>query len=202
MEEGGAQIEEGKAELSQAQQELDAGSKELSENREKLEEGREQLAENLEALDGSLAALDTLSDERERLKQGIRLLRAENGIKALLPSSPDEEEVLNAAGQYCDSLLEQGARIKRGARLVELLSLAAAVTALVSLLWTLIAKRRKLPGALLSAVACLLAMAALIFWYSRCAALGGLLPAAVLSLAICAALFAESLAQKMRSLSA
>ena len=202
LEEGGAQIEEGKAELSQAQQELDAGSKELSENREKLEEGREQLAENLEALDGSLAALDTLSDERERLKQGIRLLRAENGIKALLPSSPDEEEVLNAAGQYCDSLLEQGARIKRGARLVELLSLAAAVTALVSLLWTLIAKRRKLPGALLSAVACLLAMAALIFWYSRCAALGGLLPAAVLSLAICAALFAESLAQKMRSLSA
>ncbi len=195
---GGGQIAAGRAELNAAHRKLEEGGSELEESRAKLAEGREMLEENLEALNGSLSALDELSDEMERLKQGIRLLKAEKGIRDLLPRLPGVSEVLDAAETYYRGLLRQAEEEEQASRRAELLLLLAAAFAAAALLLSLLRRDTPLSGAVPGALSGILSLAAFVFWRSRCPMLEGLLPLSALLLAVCAALFSELLFQKRR----
>ena len=197
--EGGAEIAEGKEQLDAAKQQLEEGEKELSESREKLEEGRETLAENLEALNGSLERLDQYSDEREALSQGIRLLKEEKDVKALLPGNAAVREVLDAAEQVFQELQQQSEGQKRWSLMAALCLFLAGLLSLVALFLRLLKRKRLLPAAVLSALAGLMSLIALVLWRSRCAALGDLLPLAALLLIVFSALFSEFLFQKRKS---
>ena len=193
---GGSQIAEGKAELAEGKQQLDEGKQALEDNREKLRQGKETLKKNLKELNESLEKLDELSDEKERLAQGIRLLRAEQGVKDRLPDKAGVFQVLDAAETYYSGLLGQTEGESRASRLAELgLFLAVFCAALGMVL----SRRKTLSGAILCALAGLLSLLALLFWRARCPTLDGLLPLAALALTVFAALFSELLFLKRRS---
>ena len=197
--EGGSQIAEGRQQLSDAHELLEEGGNQLEEGRQQLEEGREMLEENLAALNNSLSNLDQLSDEMERLKQGLRLLKAEPGLKDTLSRNAGALETLDAAESYYRGLLQQAENENRSARFVSILMALSLICAVVSLVLANALKKKPLPAAILSAAAGLLSLMALVIWRSRCVMLGGLLPLAALILTICAALFSEFLFRKRRT---
>ena len=158
------------------------------------------LEENLGSLNESLSALDQYSDEMERLKQGLRLLKAEEGVKDLLPLLPGPMEVLDAAEQYYRDLLLQAEAESRASRAAELLLFIAEGLAAAALLLALMRERVLLPAALSGALAALLSLMALFFWRSRCPMLDDLLPWAALALTVSAALFSELLFRRRRAL--
>ena len=196
---GGYQIREGREQLAEAQEQLEAGGNELAENRAKLEEGRQMLAENLDALNASLRALDQYGDELERLREGIRILKEEPGVKERLPKNPGVMEVLDTAEGYFQDLLGQLEREESAARWITWIVLAAAVCALGAVILGLARKKSPLAAAVFGAGASVLSLASLIFWRSECAMLDGLLPLAALALLITAALYAEFLFRKNRT---
>ncbi len=196
---GGAQIYAGREQLADAREQLEEGEKELEENREKLEEGRELLAENLSALNGSLSALDTYSDETERLEQGLRLLRGEQGVRELLGASPGPFQILDAAESYTESLLQQAEKEERAARMAEVLLYAALALSALALGLSLLRGKARLSAAVLSACGGLAAMGTLILWRSRFGTLRDWLPLAALALCVLAALFSEFLFQRRRA---
>ena len=196
---GGGQIAAGRAELDEAHEQLEEGGSALEEGRKKLAEGRRVLEENLDALNGSLAELDQVSDEMERLEQGIRLLRSEQGVRDLLAGGAGPAEVLDAAETYYRGLLEQMETEHRAARTVALLVFLAVLAAAAALICALLRKKALLPGVVSGALAGLLFLTAFIFWHSRCSMLTGLLPVAALAGTACAALFAEQLFRKKRA---
>ena len=197
--EGGSQIAEGRQQLSDAHELLEEGGNELEAGRQKLEEGREMLEENLAALNNSLSDLDQLSDEMERLKQGLRLLKSEPGLKDTLSRNAGALETLDAAESYYRGLLQQAENENRSARFVSILMALSLICAVVSLVLAIALKKKPLPAAILSAAAGLLSLMALVIWRRRCVMLGGLLPLAALILTICAALFSEFLFRKRRT---
>ena len=196
---GGYQIREGREQLAEAQEQLEAGGNELAENRAKLEEGRQMLAENLDVLNASLRALDQYGDELERLREGIRILKEEPGVKERLPKNPGVMEVLDTAEGYFQDLLGQLEREESAARWITWIVLAAAVCALGAVILGLARKKSPLAAAVFGAGASVLSLASLIFWRSECAMLDGLLPLAALALLITAALYAEFLLRKSRT---
>ncbi len=197
--EGGNQIAAGKEELNDARQQLEEGGTELAESREKLEEGREMLQENLAAMNESLNALDQLSDEKERLEQGIRLLKSEKGIQERLPKNPGVFAVLDAAETYCKDLRRQVETQRRFSGMAANLLFLAVLLAAAALILSALRDKALLHAAVSGSLAGLLALLALILWRSRGTAPGGLLPLAALLLAICAALFSELLFRKRRA---
>ena len=197
--EGGSQIAEGRQQLSDAHELLEEGGNQLEEGRQQLEEGRVMLEENLAALNDSLSNLDQLSDEMERLKQGLRLLKSEPGLKDTLSRNAGALETLDAAESYYRGLLQQAENENRSARFVSILMALSLICAVVSLVLANALKKKPLPAAILSAAAGLLSLMALVIWRSRCVMLGGLLPLAALILTICAALFSEFLFRKRRT---
>ena len=197
--EGGSQIAAGREQLDEAHQLLEEGGSQLEEGRKKLEEGREMLEENLEALNESLSVLDQLSDEMERLKQGLRILKAEQGIKEMLSKNAGALEILDAAETYYRGLLQQAEEENRASRFVSILLALAVLCAAASLILSLTRKKHLLPAAILSAGAGLLSLMSLVLWRSRCVMLGGLLPLAALLLTVFAALFSEFLFRKRRA---
>ena len=196
---GGSQIAAGRAELEDAHQQLLEGGDTLSENREKLEEGRKLLDQNLEKLNESLAALDRLSDEMERLKQGLRLLKAEKGLKDRLSGTPAPLEVLDIAEGYYRELLRDLEEENTASRLSAILLGLAGLAGTLGLLLSLRREDRRLTAPILCALSGLLSLLALLFWRSRCPMLEGLLPHAALALTICAALYAELLFRRRRA---
>ena len=158
------------------------------------------LEENLTALNDSLSTLDQLNDEMERLKQGLRILKSEPGLKETLSRNAGALETLDAAESYYRGLLLQAEKENRSARFVAILMALSLLCAVTSLVLALAMKKKPLPAAILSAAAGLLSLMALVVWRSRCVMLGGLLPLAALILTVCAALFSEFLFQKRRTL--
>lgn len=199
---GGSQIAAGRKELDEAHQQLLDGASQLEESRERLEEGRKLLRDNLVSLNESLAALDQFSDEMERLKQGLRLLKAEKGVRDLLSSTPTPFEVLDAAETYCQDLLRQLENESVSSRMIAVLLALAVLSAAAALILSRRRDDKLQTPAVLSAAAGLLSLMAMIFWRSRCPMLDDLLPAAALTLAVCAALFSEFLFQKRRAVPA
>ena len=198
--EGGSQIAEGRQQLSDAHELLEEGGNPEAGNREKLEEGREMLeGEPGEALNDSLSALDRLSDEMERLKQGLRLLKAEKGLKDRLSGTPAPLEVLDIAEGYYRELLRDLEEENTASRLSAILLGLAGLAGTLGLLLSLRREDRRLTAPILCALSGLLSLLALLFWRSRCPMLEGLLPHAALALTICAALYAELLFRRRRA---
>ena len=136
----------------------------------------------------------------ERLKQGLRILKSEPGLKETLSRNAGALETLDAAESYYRGLLLQAEKENRSARFVAILMALSLLCAVTSLVLALAMKKKPLPAAILSAAAALLSLMALVVWRSRCVMLGGLLPLAALILTACASLFSEFLFQKRRTL--
>ena len=198
---GGSQIAAGREELAEAEQQLAEGGEAIAENRKKLQEGKKTLEKNLQELNQSLARLDELSDEKERLTQGIRLLKAEQEVKDRLPDKADVFQVLDAAEAVYTELLQEMERENSASRLAAGGLLSAVLCAVLGLILSLRRKGSLLPAAVFCALGGLLSLLELLYRHARCPMLDGLLvPAAALVLAISAALYSELLFLKRRAL--
>ena len=197
---GGSQIAEGREELAAAAEELAAGESELADARKQLAEGRELLEENLDALNGSLAALDAMHDDRERLAQGLALLRQDELVKERLPKDAGALELIDAAREGYGALLAEQERERRISRWPAVL---LGISVLLAAAGLLLPGKEKtlLHRAMLCAVAALLGLAAWILRRALCPQLDTLLPLGALLLVPTSALYAELLFQKRRELS-
>jgi len=126
--------------------------------------------------------LNNLSDAEDRLSEGIKILKADDGVQALISSSSDSEEICSAAIVYYKGQiksLEKTGRIS--AYIIAAMFISAALAMAAAALRFI---NSKATGKYVCLAACALAMAAAMLWRGFCTVLGGAIVYGALAIAI------------------
>ena len=197
LEEGKARLAAGEAQLAAVRQQLDsgysqlkAGEDELNDAKSQLDEGREMLEKNREELEQNFSELDEYSDDSERLKAGMEMLRAVDGISDLLSGDAGYAEICAAAEHYFSGEIETVENQSRFAGKIVMVLLAAAVISLLSVALMMFGRFSAATfAAALSALISALCAAA---WFNSCSYFGSRVFIAAVLLAVAALLLSAA----------
>lgn len=204
LDEGYAELESGKAQLDAAEaqlaaarhqlnagkREIDAGQAELDDAKNQLDEGREKLDKNREQLNEDFSELDAYSDDNERLKAGMELLKSVNGVSDLISVGAGYEEICSAAEMNFSSELEI---IESQAKLAGGIIIALIIAALLAIAAAALIMFKKFSvSATISSLTALLSAACAAVWFGSCSYFGSRVFIAAILLTAAAMLLAAA----------
>lgn len=200
---GQKKLDDGWAELQAARAELDDGAKQIKDGEDELhaaeqqiEDGKATLEDNKAKLQEDFDTLDRLSDDKEKLKAGIKLLRGTEAVAHSAGSGATDAEVCTAAEQYFEAQLRTLEQEGRTLHIVTALFVSAALAAGAALLLWL--GRRVRPASVFALVSALAALGAAILGRVGCGVYGRFLFWAALALMLLSAVAAELLSRLAR----